>query len=302
MSGPVSGPTGRRHPDTRAAWAFLAPNAVLIVLFLLVPLGWAFVLSFQAKRPFGPGTWTGFDNLTRLLADDVFWRAALNTAVFTAVTVPLMVVLGLAVALLLDKAMPGRTIARTIVYLPVVVSTVVVALIGLLLFDESIGIVNGVLADLGVGPVSWQSDGTLAMISVMLIVLWTRVGFALLIYLAALQDVDPEMLEAARVDGAGPWVLVRRMIVPTLRPTTFFLVVVNIIWSFQIFDIVYVMTNGGPGYSTTMLVTYAYDQGFGPARNFGYGAAVGVVLFLLTLLVTLLQLRGSRRHDPSEQS
>jgi multiple sugar transport system permease protein len=292
----------RRHPDTRAAWAFLAPNAVLIVLFLLVPLGWAFALSFQAKRPFGPGTWTGLDNLTRLLADDVFWRAALNTAVFTAVTVPLTVVLGLAVALLLDKAMPGRTVARTIVYLPVVVSTVVVALIGLLLFDESIGIVNGVLADLGVGPVSWQSNGTLAMISVMLIVLWTRVGFALLIYLAALQDVDPEMLEAAKVDGAGPWVLVRRMIVPTLRPTTFFLVVVNIIWSFQIFDIVYVMTNGGPGYSTTMLVTYAYDQGFGPARNFGYGAAVGVVLFLLTLLVTLVQLRGARRHDPSEQS
>jgi len=287
----------RRHPDTRAAWAFLAPNAVLIVLFLLVPLGWAFVLSFQAKRPFGPGTWTGLDNLSRLLADDVFWRAALNTALFTAVTVPLTVVLGLALALLLDKAMPGRTVARTIVYLPVVVSTVVVALIGLLLFDESIGIVNGVLRGLGVGPVSWQSNGALAMISVMLVVLWTRVGFALLIYLAALQDVDPEMLEAAKVDGAGPWVLVRRMIVPTLRPTTFFLVVVNIIWSFQIFDIVYVMTNGGPGYSTTMLVNYAFDQGFGPARNFGYGAAVGVVLFLLTLVVTLVQLRGQRRHE-----
>jgi multiple sugar transport system permease protein len=289
----------RRYRDTRAAWAFLAPNAVLVVVFLLVPLGWAFVLSFQAKRPFGPGTFTGLDNLSRLLADDVFWRAALNTAVFTAVTVPLTVVLGLAVALLLDKAMPGRTVARTIVYLPIVVSTVVVALIGLLLFDESIGIVNGVLRGLGVGPVSWQSNGTLAMISVMLVVLWTRVGFALLIYLAALQDVDPEMLEAAQVDGAGPWVLVRRMIVPTLRPTTFFLVVVNVIWSFQIFDIVYVMTNGGPGYSTTMLVNYAYDQGFGPARNFGYGATVGVVLFLLTLVITLVQLRGQRRHEPA---
>ncbi|MCH1866889.1 carbohydrate ABC transporter permease [Nocardioides sp. CFH 31398] len=289
----------RRYRDTRAAWAFLAPNAVLVVVFLLVPLGWAFVLSFQAKRPFGPGTFTGLDNLSRLLADDVFWRAALNTAVFTVVTVPLTVVLGLAIALLLDKAMPGRTVARTIVYLPIVVSTVVVALIGLLLFDESIGIVNGVLRGLGVGPVSWQSNGALAMISVMLVVLWTRVGFALLIYLAALQDVDPEMLEAAQVDGAGPWVLVRRMIVPTLRPTTFFLVVVNVIWSFQIFDIVYVMTNGGPGYSTTMLVSYAYDQGFGPARNFGYGATVGVVLFLLTLVVTLVQLRGQRRHEPA---
>jgi len=292
--------TRRRQPDTRAAWAMLAPNALLVAVFLLLPLGWAVVLSFQAKRPFGPGRFTGLDNIARLVGDDVFWRAVLNTVVFTAVTVPLTVVLGLALALLLDKAMPGRTVARTIVYLPVVVSTVVVALVGLLLFDESIGIVNGVLADLGVGPVSWQSDGTLAMISVMVIVLWTRVGFALLVYLAALQDVDPDMLDAARVDGATPWVVARRMIVPTLRPTTFFLVVVNMIWSFQIFDIVYVMTNGGPGYSTTMLVTYAYDQGFGPARNFGYGATVGVVLFLLTLLVTLLQLAANRRGDRGE--
>jgi multiple sugar transport system permease protein len=288
----------RRQPDTRAAWAMLAPNAVLVVLFLLLPLGWAFVLAFQAKRPFGPGRFTGLDNLTRLVADEVFWRAVLNTAVFTVATVPLTIVGGLALALLLDKAMPGRTVARTIVYLPVVVSTVVVALLGLLLFDESIGIVNGVLADLGIGPVSWQSDGTLAMISVAVIVLWTRVGFALLVYLAALGDVDRDMLDAARVDGAGPWTLVRTMIVPSLRPTTFFLVVVNLIWSFQIFDIVYVMTNGGPGYSTTMLVTYAYDQGFGPARNFGYGATVGVVLFLLTLLVTGVQLLRQRRHDP----
>jgi ABC-type sugar transport system permease subunit len=286
-----------RRGDARTAWGMLAPNAVLIVLFLLVPLGWAFVLSFQAKRPFGPGEWNGLDNLTRLLGDPVFWRATVNTLVFTVATVPVTVVVGLALALLLDKAMPARTVFRTIVYLPVVVSTVVVALIGLLLFDESVGIINSVLRGLGIGPVSWQSDGTLAMISVVVVVLWTRIGFAVLIYLAALQDVDKEMLEAATVDGANTWVLIRKMIVPTLRPTTFFLVVINMIWSFQIFDIVYVMTNGGPGYSTTMLVTYAYNQGFGPARNFGYGATVGIVLFLLTLVITAVQLRSNRRRE-----
>ena len=103
------------------------------------------------------------------------------------------------------------------------------------------------------------------------------------------------MVEAARVDGAGPWATVRQIVVPMLRSTTLFLVVVNVIWSFQIFDVVYVMTNGGPGYSTSMLVTYAYEEGFGPPRNFGYGATVGVVLFLLTLVITLVQFRLQRR-------
>ncbi|WP_207769277.1 carbohydrate ABC transporter permease [Nocardioides currus] len=288
----------RQHRGSSVtAWVMLAPNLLLLGLFLLVPLVWAFVLSFQAKRSFGGGTWAGLDNYTRLLRDDVFWRALLNTAVFTAITVPVTVVAGLALALLLDKALPGRGVFRTIVYLPIVVSTLVTSLIGLLLFDESIGIVNGVLADLGLGAVSWQSEGSLAMVSVIVMVLWTRIGFAMVVYIAALQDLDQEVLEAASVDGAGKWARVRLIVVPSLRPTTMFLLVVNMVWSFQIFDIVYVMTNGGPGYSTTMLVTYAYDEGFGPARNFGYGSTVGVVLFVLTLLITALQVRSSRKQD-----
>jgi ABC-type sugar transport system permease subunit len=275
----------------------LAPNLFLLGLFLFGPLVWAFAMSFQAKRSFGPGEWSGVDNFTRLLGDDVFWRALLNTAVFTVATVPVGVLAGLGLALLMDKAMPGRGFFRTIVYLPIVLSTLVVSLVGLLLFDESIGIINGILADLGIGDVAWQSDGRLAMTSVVLMTLWTRIGFSMLVYIAALQDVDPEMVEAARVDGATSWKVVRHIVVPTLRPSTFFLVVVNMIWSFQVFDIVYVMTNGGPGYSTTMLVTYAYDEGFGPARNFGYGSAIGVVLFLITVVITLVQIRRNAAQE-----
>ena len=137
------------------------------------------------------------------------------------------------------------------------------------------------------------------MVTVVLMTLWTRVGFGMLVYLAALQDVDREVMEAAEVDGAGPLARVRHVVVPWLRPTTFFLVVINLIWSFQVFDVVYVMTNGGPGYDTTMLVTYAYDEGFGAARNFGYGATVGLVLFVLTLVVTLVQVRVNRKVEES---
>ncbi len=279
------------------AYALLAPNLALIVLFLLVPLVWTLAMSLQDKRSFGPGSWAGLDNFARLAGDEVFWRALLNTAVFTAVTVPLSVGLGLALALLMDRALPGRGLFRTLVYLPIAISTLVTSLVGLLLFDESVGIVNGVLRDLGIGPVSWQTDGTLAMLSVIVMTLWSRVGFGMLVYLAALQDVDRDVLAAAEVDGAGAFARVRHVVVPWLRPTTFFLVVVNMIWSFQVFDVVYVMTNGGPGYSTTMLVTYAYDEGFGPARNFGYGATVGLVLLVITLAVTLVQLAVQRRRD-----
>lgn len=286
-----------RERRANPAYALLAPNLLLIAVFLLVPLAWALVMSLQAKRSFGPGRWVGLDNFSRLLGDEVFWRALANTAVFTLLTVPLSVGLGLALALLMDRALPGRAVFRTIVYLPIAVSTLVTSLVGLLLFDESVGIVNGVLRDLGLGPVSWQTDGTLAMISVAVMTLWTRIGFGMLVYLAALQDVDRDVLAAAEVDGAGPFARVRHVVVPWLRPTTFFLVVINLIWSFQVFDVVYVMTNGGPGYATTMLVTYAYDEGFGPARNFGYGATVGLVLFVLTLLVTVAQLVVQRRRD-----
>jgi multiple sugar transport system permease protein len=291
-----------RVREALAAWTFLSPNLVLLVVFLFVPLVWAFVLSFQRARSFGPAEWAGLGNYQRLLQDEVFWRALLNTVVFTVATVPLSVLLGLGLALLMDKALPARGVFRTVVYLPIVVSTLVTSLIGLLMFDESIGILNGLLADLGVGPVSWQTDGALAMVSVVLMTLWTRVGFAMLVYLAALQDVPQDVLEAAKVDGAGTWATVRRIVVPMLRSTTLFLVVVNVVWSFQIFDIVYVMTNGGPGYSTTMLVTYAYEEGFGPPRNFGYGATVGVVLFLLTLLITLVQFRFDRRSLSGEEA
>lgn len=287
----------RHRGATLTAYAMVAPNLLLIGVFLLVPLVWGFVMAFQAKRSFGPGRWSGLDNLTRLVGDDVFWRALLNTAVFTVATVPASVGLGLALALLMDRALPGRGVFRTIVYLPIAVSTLVTSLVGLLLFDESVGMINGLLVDAGMGPVSWQTDGRLAMLTVVLMTLWTRIGFSMLVYLAALQDVDREVMEAAQVDGAGPFARVRYVVVPWLRPTTFFLVVINMIWSFQVFDVVYVMTNGGPGYDTTMLVTYAYDEGFGAARNFGYGATVGLVLFVLTLVVTLFQVRVNRKTE-----
>jgi multiple sugar transport system permease protein len=289
--------TGRRLADLVTGYAFISPNLLLLVLFLFVPLGWAFVLSFQEVGSFGSATWVGLANYRQLVTDPVFWRTLFNTAVFTVATVPTSVAIGLGMAVLLDKAMPARGLFRTVIVLPIVISGLVTSLIGLLMFREGVGMANGMLRAIGFGGLSWQTNGTLAMLSLVLMTLWTRVGFAMVVYLAALQDVPREQYEAAELDGAGPWKQFTNVTVPTVRPTTLFLLVVNVIWSFQIFDVVYVMTNGGPGYDTSMLVTYAYDRGFGPSHLYGYGSTIGVVLFALTLLLTVVQLRLRRDSE-----
>lgn len=286
-----------RWRETATGWSFVAPNLLLLVLFLFLPLVATFLLSFQQAGSFGPSSWVGLDNYRRLLGDSVFWRVLVNTVVFTAVTVPLSIGAGLVLAALLDKAVPARTLLRTVIYLPIVISGLVTALIGLLMFDEGVGMLNGVLVHLGMGPVAWQTNGVLALVSVIVMTLWTRVGFAMVVYLAALQDVPQEVLEAAEVDGATGLQTFRRITVPILASSTFFLFVMNVIWSFQVFDVIYVMTQGGPGYDTSVLVTYAYEQGFGPNRDFGYGSTVGVVLFLLTLAVAVFRLRSERRAE-----
>jgi ABC-type sugar transport system permease subunit len=294
---PSGGVRRRQWSDLLTGYAFITPNLLLLVLFLLVPLGWALVLSFQEVGSFGPATWIGLDNYRQLFGDSVFWRTLFNTAVFTLATVPTSVAIGLGLAVLLDKAMPARGVFRTVIVLPIVISGLVTSLIGLLMFGEGVGIANGVLRALGFAAAPWQTDGTLAMASLVLMTLWTRVGFAMVVYLAALQDVPRELYEAAQLDGAGPWRQFTNVTVPSVRATTLFLLVVNVIWSFQIFDVVYVMTNGGPGYDTSMLVTYAYDRGFGPSHLYGYGSTIGVVLFVLTLLLTVVQLRLRRSGE-----
>jgi multiple sugar transport system permease protein len=298
---------GRAHPrasqarrrrrsarEAVTAYLFIWPNLVLLALFLFIPLGWAVLLSFENAKSFGPSSWIGLENFRTLFADSVFWRVLLNSLIFTVATVPTGVFIGLVLANLLNRALPARGVLRTIIYLPIVISGLVTSLIGLLMFDEGVGILNGITRSLGIGNVDWQTNGALAMTSVVLMTLWTRIGFAMVIYLAGLQDIPEEVYEAARLDGASGWQQFWHVTVPMLRPSTLFLVVMNVIWSFQVFDVVYVMTNGGPGNATAMLVTYAYDKGFGPSRDFGYGATIGVVLFVITLVFSIIQLRNSR--------
>lgn len=281
------------------AWTFLALNMVMVVVFLIVPLVWAFVLSFQKVGSFGPAQWLGINNYADLFRDRVFYETLLNTVVFTVCTVPVGMALGLGIAVLLNGVLPGRLVYRSIIFLPLVISGVSTGLLGAWMFDQYNGFVNKFLEAVGIHGPSWQSSGGWAMASVVLMTLWQRVGFDMLIYLAGLQALPPEVLEAATIDGATPWQRFRAVTVPLLGPSTFFLLIMNLIYSFQVFDTVYAMTAGGPNYSTTFLATYAYKVGFDEKGlgEFGYAATVGVVIFLVTLLITTYQWRTSRHRD-----
>ncbi|MBC7559344.1 MAG: sugar ABC transporter permease [Dermatophilaceae bacterium] len=287
--------TGAR--TERMAGLILAGPALLVfTVFMFVPLMLTFWYSLHRYRGFGTMQWLGAQNFVEIFHDNTFWRALINTVLFTAVSVPLGVVLGLGGALLLNRAMPGRTLFRALFYVPVVISGVASGVIFLRLFDPLIGLINQLLGSVGLPTVDWQGNGKAALVSIIVVTTWQGVGFGMVVYLAGLQGIPRELYEVAALDGATGWQRFRLIIWPLLGPTTFFLVVYSIIVSFQVFDVVYVMTRGGPGTSTTFLVQYAYDQGFNQRRQ-GYAAAIGVIIYLIVLLFTIAQWRLSRRRD-----
>ena len=290
--------TGSRHirGEARAAYLLLTPNLLLLGVFVFVPLVGAAVISLQRTDGFGSGTFAGLANYTRLASDGLFWRSLVNTTAFTVLVTPLSMALGLGAAVLLNSVLPARGVFRSVLVLPMAISGVATALLGVLVFDENSGVLDKLLSTVGLPAVSWQSGSGAAFSSVVLVTLWWRVGFNMLIYLAGLQGIGPELYEAAVLDGAGRWQQFRHLTVPLLGASTFFLLILNVIYSFQVFDLVFVMTGGGPRNATSVLVTYAYDTGF-DVRDQGYAAAIGMVLLVLTMAFTLVQWRTSRGRD-----
>ena len=282
-----------RRSERNAGLILVSPALLFFTVFMFVPLVLTFWYSLHRYSGFGRMRFIGVQNYRTIVEDDTFWKAAVNTAVYTAITVPIGIALGLGAALLLNRVMPARGLFRALVYVPVVISGVAAGIIFLRLFDPLTGIINQLATSIGLPTIDWQGSGTAALVSVIITTLWQGVGFGMVVYLSGLQSIPGELYEAGAVDRAVGW---RRFVYitwPLLRATTFFMVIYSIIVSFQVFDVVYVLTRGGPGTATTFLVQYAYDQGFNQRRQ-GYAAAIGVFIYLIMLAFTAVQWRVQR--------
>lgn len=272
-------------------YTFLAPAYVVFAVFTFIPVIQSFYLSLfeYSLLSFRAPVYVGFQNFIDIFCDKVFWTATLNTAIYAIGTVPIRLALGLLVALLLNAKLIGLKFYRASYFLPVVTSMVAAAIIWMLVFDASnAGLANRFLNLLNIAPQGWLADSSLAMVAVVIMSIWKDLGYCMLIYLAGLQGIPTELYEAAEIDGTSTWQKFWYITLPLLKPTTFFILTTQIIGAFQVFTQTYVMTGGGPGYSTTTLINLLYTKGF-QEFNMGYASALAVLLFVTLLLVTMLQ-------------
>ena len=291
--------TARRRKEITAAYLFLAPGFLLFALVILYPIVRAFQISLY-QWALVPGTtskFLGLHNYNRAIHDPIFWRALENTGFYMAVTVPAQIFLGLIAAVLLDAAIPARGLFRTLYYLPVVTSWVVVSLLFRYLFLTQGGLVNWLLHDnlhLVGHDINWLGARWSAMFALSILGIWKGVGWSMVIFLAALQGVPIELKEAAAVDGAKAWARFRAVSLPAIRPVVAFVTVLLVIGGFNVFISVYLMTQGGPLDETQVLLTYMYREAFS-FLDFGYGSAISFILTLIVFALAIVQLRLFRR-------
>jgi multiple sugar transport system permease protein len=280
--------------DHVVGWAFASPAVLLIILFGLIPIAWSALLSFQKTNLLSPPHWVGLANYRALPNDPYFEQSMVHSAIYTVLFVPLSVVGGLLTAIALDRPIRGIRIYRTAVFVPVVVSTIATVIIFLWVFDPNFGLANWLLGKVGLGPFAFFTSSNGALYSIVAMTVWGWIGFNVIVYLAALQGIPRELVEAAQIDGAGNWGIFRNVTLPLLGPVTLFLVVWSSINALQLFDEVYLATNGGPGTATYVPVFYLYKLAFQQGIA-GYAAAIAYVLFAVILVLTVLQLLVGKR-------
>ena len=276
----------KRRRELLLVWVFLAPSLVVFALYRIAPLLWNVVLSLQEFKLFGGTRWIGFAHYRDMFEDEVFWTALKNTLLYMA-SAPVGIVLALAVALMVNTEVRGRNVYRTIVFLSYPLMTVAVGIIWRWMYDEKVGLFNYLLRSAGIidTPIPFLQSFEWALPSILLANVWQILGFYMIILLAGLQNIPGNLYEAAAIDGASRWQQFWRITVPMLRPSIFLAFVIGIMTSFTSFDLVYVMTQGGPAHSSELLVTYIYKAAF-ELSKVDYAAALTVVQFALLVALT----------------
>ena len=266
---------------------FLAPYFVLLFIFKILPIFANFYYSFREIEVQTAGTFIGLENYKMLFQDPLFYKVLKNTFTYLLYVGPVNIIFGFLLALLLNQKLKGTTFSRAVIFVPYILMTTLVGITFRYILDGNNGILNHYLSFLGIEPVFWLTKTSTAMLGIAVASIWWTIGYNTVIYLAALQDVPRDLIEAASIDGANRFQRLVRIIIPYVKNTTFFVVLTTVIYSMQVFGQVYVMTSGGPNYSTLTFVQYLYIKAF---REFklGYAAAIGVILFIIILLLSVV--------------
>ena len=284
----------RRRRDDAVGWGFIGVPTLIVVGLSIFPAGWAFLISRKKWNLLTQPRDIGWTNYHTMIDDPDVWSAVGHTFFFTAVFVPVSILLGVLLAVALNQPIRLVGFYRTAIFVPFVASAAATGILAGFVFEPNYGTLNGLLARLGLPGQPFLESPTQAMLVIVVIALWGQVGFTVVVYLAALQDIPAEIVEAARVDGANPAQVFRYVTLPELGPVTVFTAVWQTITALQLFDLVYTTTRGGPVDATTTIVYYVWSTAFKESK-FGYGAAVSYGLFVLTLLVTIVMVIYSRR-------
>ena len=278
------------------AWVifFLAPSLIGLLMFTILPILVSLGLTFTKWDLITPPQFIGFSNFTNLASDTKFWRALGHTLMFIVGYIPLVMVTSLSAALLLDKKLIGRRFLRTAFFTPVVSAWVAVALLWMWIFNPKFGLLNYLLALVGITGPAWLYDPSWAMPAIILTSVWKDTGFFMIMFLAGLQNIPEIYYEAAKIDGAGSITRFFRITLPLLTPTAFFAMIIALINSFQVFDQVWIMTKGGPAGSTSVVVEQIVRNAFDYSRM-GYASTISWVLFALVFIATLVQMWAQKR-------
>ena len=286
--------TGVTAKRSWSPFIFLAPSYLPLIGFLIIPMIAAILMSFTQWDLLTPPRWIGLENFSELFKDKNFYQSLGNTLYFIVGYLPIVYVLGLAAALALNTKFKGSGWIRAAYFLPVITSWVIVALLWKWILNPQGGLINSVLATIGLTGPGWWTSTSWAMPSVIIASAWKDLGYVMLILLAGLQAIPPEYKEAAAIDGANNWQILRKITIPLLTPSTFFVLVISLINNFQVFDQFWIMTQGGPEGSTTVILHNIVSNSFNYGRM-GYASAMSMALFLIILFITLIQLKFQKR-------
>ncbi|WP_372630071.1 carbohydrate ABC transporter permease [Cohnella sp.] len=277
--------------ESAYGYLFIAPNLLGMMVFVIVPIFTSLLMSFTDWDLINAPRWVGLSNFTdKMVHDQQFWVSLKNTFIFSLLTIPLGIVAAFVIALLLNQSIKGVNLYRAAVFLPVGISMISISVIWRWILNTDLGILNYVLSLVNLQGAGWLSDENYALFSVSAISIWKNVGFNMVILLAGLKGVPSHLYEAATIDGAGAWRRMARITLPLITPSLFFVSIMSVIGSFQVFDLIYSTTSGGPGDSTRVIYYWVYQNGF-KFFEMGYASALAWVVFIMLFAVTLLQMK-----------